>query len=603
MAVDRRTSLLVLLLMAFLPLAFSGRYLVVSRAHSHETLMKGPWFKYGDPIPLFANKVNQLEKTCMQYPYFDYPFCPPGEKSVSQKKSLAEVLAGDCFTNTQYKLKFKVSSLQNVLCEKTLTRKEVRKFRKAVRDSFEYQMSYNNIFFRGMVGKIDEKIPSDPRYYLVRNINFYPQYYHNQVRAIDVVDDFDSAVDITEDAEIKVNFTYSVLWKEYKPQKLDNSSLQDSQPAQENGIWELAWSVHFWASNFLIWFGVLFVFLVPYWRSYLKRRPYFHGDEHSQKKDISPYIHGDTCSCPPYTFFLGAVIGTGTQLFIMLCIFIYFAFKGIMHPCNLKAIFSQIFQTYCYSSIFAAYKTNAFHGSFSLISWRESIYLTGAIYFIPFFFLITLALNFLATAKFVIPFAPELGFIAQDLVIWAFLTCIFLSVGSTIAHFTRSRQKVLCPTRKLSRENHQQSLFLKTPVQMLLGGLIPFLILLPEMDNIYATLWNKKICGAVDTILYSFIYLITLTVPISVGFSHYEFYKQDYQWCWRSVFRGGSTAIYMFFYGFYFFSRTHIEQTLLVQLLCYNACIFYALFLILGTASFYASSLIFHYAYQLQKDE
>ena len=57
--------------------------------------------------------------------------------------------------------------------------------------------------------------------------------------------------------------------------------------------------------------------------------------------------------------------------------------------------------------------------------------------------------------------------------------------------------------------------------------------------------------------------------------------------------RGGSIAIFMFAYGLYFYARASARISMnLLQFLGYNACIFYAVFLILGTIGFYASSII-----------
>ena len=69
---------------------------------------------------------------------------------------------------------------------------------------------------------------------------------------------------------------------------------------------------------------------------------------------------------------------------------------------------------------------------------------------------------------------------------------------------------------------------------------------------------------------------------------------QVYLQC-RFVFRGGSIAIFMFAYGLYFYARANARISMnLIVFLGYNACIFYAVFLMLGTIGFYASSIGFH---------
>lgn len=134
----------------------------------------------------------------------------------NREKSLQEILSGDCFTRTQYELKFKVGTVRETLCEKTLTKDEVKKFRQAISNESEYHVYYNNVLLREKVGFVKPMgvtFNSRPSYYLVKHIGFYPQYYENQVVDIRSVADLDSAVDITEDAEIRVRFTYSVFWE------------------------------------------------------------------------------------------------------------------------------------------------------------------------------------------------------------------------------------------------------------------------------------------------------------------------------------------------------------------------------------------------------
>ena len=50
----------------------------------------------------------------------------------NRKKSFQEVTTGDCYVNTGYVLRFKMKAVEKLLCEKTLTREEVAKFRDAI---------------------------------------------------------------------------------------------------------------------------------------------------------------------------------------------------------------------------------------------------------------------------------------------------------------------------------------------------------------------------------------------------------------------------------------------------------------------------------------
>lgn len=72
----------------------------------------------------------------------------------------------------------------------------------------------------------------------------------------------------------------------------------------------------------------------------------------------------------------------------------------------------------------------------------------------------------------------------------------------------------------------------------------------------------------------------------------------------RSVLCGGSTAIFMFGYGIYFYARSRMSGFLQLSFFIgYNACICYAFFLIFGAISFRVSLLFVRHIYHNVKRE
>lgn len=67
---------------------------------------------------------------------------------------------------------------------------------------------------------------------------------------------------------------------------------------------------------------------------------------------------------------------------------------------------------------------------------------------------------------------------------------------------------------------------------------------------------------------------------------------------------GGSTAIFMFGYGIYLYLRSNMKGIMqLVSFIGYNACMSYAIFLMLATISFHASLMFVRYVYRAVKSE
>ncbi|KAF4364214.1 hypothetical protein F8388_000166 [Cannabis sativa] len=613
---NKRTMVLVslLVLMAMLlPLVISSRKF--STLHPVGP-PRGKIYQ-GYKIPIFANRLRSLENRCDKYPYFDFPFCPPAESQIEKISSFEELLAGDCFILTQYELQFRKNIDTKTLCEKTLTEDEARKFRSAIERNLMYEMSYNKHLFRGMVGKIvyeeNGKKLTTPKYFLVTHIHFYVKYWRTHVKDISVLSNYSSSVDIAELAANKVKFTYSVRWVE-EPENLGQSSgdtLFDEElmrVREAGGLWNS--KVLYWGIVTLVWVGLILTVTVPYLINYLDRYDHLYCRFCSRDQDHSDCrvnnqhpVHGDNCKCPPYTSLLGAVLGNGIHLLAMVCIFFILAYRGSLNFCNFKSLSSQIMRTYCFTSFILGYKATSFHSRFTSIGWNECILQAGTLYFIPAISTVLIAYG-LVIMEFGISEVAELGGIFQNIVDWGLVTSVVVILTGIIArHYFQPESQPICPTRNLQRETRQQPWYTKTEFQFLFGGLVPFIVILPKMDNIFASLWNFKICNTFQPLITSFITLVITNVFLAIGFTARQISWNDHHWWWRSVLRGGAPAIFMFCYGIYFFSRINMDESLMLRILGYHVCMSYALFLILGTISYYASAFGFYCTFHQQKHE
>lgn len=134
-----------------------------------------------------------------------------------KKEDLGEVLNGDRLVVAPYKMDFLIDKQPESFCTKKLTRKEVAQFRVAVLKDYFFQMYYDDLPIWGFLGRFDsEDNKDDPTgattVYLFRHIHF--EILYNKDRIIDVFirNDPNAVVDLTEDREVNVDFTYSVKW-------------------------------------------------------------------------------------------------------------------------------------------------------------------------------------------------------------------------------------------------------------------------------------------------------------------------------------------------------------------------------------------------------
>lgn len=121
-------------------------------------------------------------------------------------------------TTALYKLEFAVNKTVAILCDKKLNRDDVAKFRDAIKNEFYYQMYYDDLPFWAFIGKVeDESWRADgkgPKYFLFTHVHFDALYNGNQIIEIHAFSHPSHVVDVTEDADFEVGFTYSVFWNE-----------------------------------------------------------------------------------------------------------------------------------------------------------------------------------------------------------------------------------------------------------------------------------------------------------------------------------------------------------------------------------------------------
>lgn len=134
-----------------------------------------------------------------------------------KREDLGEVLNGDRLVVAPYKLDFQIDIEPESICTKRLTIKEVAQFRHAVLKDYFYQMYYDDLPIWGFLGKFDSEDKDDQSgaiVHLFKHVHF--EILYNKDRIIDVFirNDPQAVVDLTENKEVEVDFTYSAKWVE-----------------------------------------------------------------------------------------------------------------------------------------------------------------------------------------------------------------------------------------------------------------------------------------------------------------------------------------------------------------------------------------------------
>lgn len=125
-------------------------------------------------------------------------------------------MSGDRLTNSLYQLNFRQKKKEEKLCRKKLKVSEVWKFRDAILSDLYFQMYYDDLPLWGFIGKVEVEnmglSEGGTKYYLFTHLLFDALYNGNQVIEIRAFSDPEHVVDITEDVDLDIEFTYSVSW-------------------------------------------------------------------------------------------------------------------------------------------------------------------------------------------------------------------------------------------------------------------------------------------------------------------------------------------------------------------------------------------------------
>ncbi|KAI4334237.1 hypothetical protein L6164_018953 [Bauhinia variegata] len=560
-------------------------------------------YNVGDQVPFFVNKVGPLNNPSETYEYYELPFCRP-DPITRKKESLGEILNGDRLCNALYELKFREDKVGETLCQKKITIDEVAKFKQAIIDDFYFQMYFDDLPLWGFIGKAEEEswtlAGKGPKYYLFKHVQFDVLYNGNRVIEVHAFGDPNQAVDITEDVGIEVKFTYSVTWNATSTvyaNRMRRYSRTSLLPMYRQVHW---FSFINSVVIILLLMGLVTLLYMRHLKSDLKK--YSNADEEEDKEVGWKCIHGDVFRHPPNSSLFFAVIGTGTQLLIMVCALFFLAFIGTLIPYSRGGLLNCLIMLYTLSSVIAGYSAASFHGQFADSGWERSVILAGILFSGPLF--VTASILNIIAISYGATNALPLGSIIVIIIIFIFLVIPLLAFGGVIGYRLRSEFQVPSATKRYPREVQRFAWYRRTPCQMFIAGFVPFSAIVLQLHQVYASMWGFKIYALPGILFISFIVAIVVIAIVSIGLTYIQLSVEDHEWWWRSVLCGGSTAIFMFGYCIYFYVRSNMSGFMQLSFFIgYNACMCYALFLIFGAISFRASLLFVRHIYHAVKRE
>ncbi|KAJ0546921.1 putative nonaspanin (TM9SF) [Helianthus annuus] len=569
----------------------------------------GHRYSIGDVVPIYANKVGPYSNRWEKYNYYDFPFCSPD--SVHEKDNIGRMLTGESLVSTPFMIGFRVNKEHELSCKKRLNKSDVYLFRSMIKKGYQMQLYYDDLPIWGLIGSVERNYTDENKnkYFLYKHFKFGISYNKDRVFGVGLKEDPSSMVDVTNDMETDVDFTYSIYWGESKgkfEERLNDYSPSSILPLHINA------HVHSIANScFTIFIVIICLVIVIYTRFLHKDISRYTRDveeaevTNNQEQKGWKNIHGDVFRFPEHKSLFSAALGSGTQLLALVVIILILGVMGVFQPFVQVVFLKALVIIYAVTSVVSGYTSASFYHQLKGTAWIKNALLTGGLYFVPVF--LTFSVN---TTTFAVYNGQTdtfpLNSIITLFIVWIFLATPLLILGGIMGKNRASDFQAPCRTTKSPKKALKLVWYKGIIPQMVLAGFLPFSVIKIQIYDNLSAVWGHGIYTFYNSMAIMFVLLLIMTSLVSVMLTSFQLAVEDHEWWWRSFFNGGSTGLYVYGYGiyyyfyYYFLSDMNRDMNSFVPSFCffgYMTCLGYGMFLALGTVGFCASLLFVRYMY------
>ena len=247
---------------------------------------------------------------------------------------------------------------------------------------------------------------------------------------------------------------------------------------------------------------------------------------------------------------LSSIIGTGTQLYLMLTVVFFLGVIGFANPEKRSNILSLIILCYILMGLAGGYISAVFYKIMNGTNWLKMSLLTSILFpgtlFLGYIFInIILSLEN-STAAVNIYDLSSLFFL------WIFCTLPLILIG-TFLGIKSKKQKMPCKVNTVPRKIYEKPWYLHYRYLSFITGLICFITILFELNYIMRALWRHELYFIISFFWISYFLFIMVSGEVSIIVVFWNLCYGDYNWWWKSFLVGSSPVIYFILYSIYFF--------------------------------------------------
>ncbi|BFZ55080.1 Transmembrane 9 super member 2 [Savitreella phatthalungensis] len=583
-------------------------------------------FRIGQRVPIYVNALSPgttdndariHEVISYDYYYPPFHFCIPEGGPVAQSESIGSVLMGDRILSSAYELEFLKNETCRTICTTTVDHIDAKIINDRIRDNYLVEMLIDNLpagsrmadlitqtefdmpgFLLGDIGATTEQF-SQPVYHNLYEITID---YHKiddedyRIVGVEVVPASTSAKDCAAGKPIKLDerdgkkttfdFKLSVRWR------------------KSDLTWATRWDRYLHVYDPKIhWLSltesfVIVIFLTVTVAAVLVRtlrRDVKHYNALELERDGVvedagwKLVHADVFRQPDSSLMLAILLGNGVQLLVMVGTTIVLAALGFLSPSNRGSLATAALVLYALYGTIGGFTAALVYKTLGKAERYKTLLVLTPMFAPSVIFGTSLLLNFVLISKGASGAVP-LGTMAAIVAIW-FLVSLPLSVAGGLIGFKVNMPADPVKTNQIPRQIPPQPVYLRAIPTILLAGIMPFGAIFVELFFMLNSLWFGRIYWMFGFLFLTYGILLVSTALTTILTTYLQLCAENHRWWWRSIWSGGSIAIYVLVNSivYYVLKLRLAGLSSVILYFGYTALIAFSLFLVTGTVGFFAS--------------
>jgi transmembrane 9 superfamily protein 2/4 len=266
---------------------------------------------------------------------------------------------------------------------------------------------------------------------------------------------------------------------------------------------------------------------------------------------------------------------------------IVFAAIGFISPSNRGSLMYVMLLLFVLMGTFAGYYCALLYKTFKGQRWQRATVATALLFpgtAFSIFFCLDITLTSYEGSTGAVPISTMFALLA----LWLGISVPLVFLGAYLG-FRKKPLEFPVEFSNIPRPVPVAPWYLGATFTVAIGGILPFGACFVELFFILSSMWMDQYYYVFGFTFLVFAILLITCAEITMVLLYFQLCFEDYRWWWRTFLTSSSTAIYVFLYSYFYFSR--LESNLLITYFLffgYMLVVSFGIFLLTGSVGFFA---------------